>query len=165
MRMILKASISIAILCAALAAQAQSAPVVEVSFEKPESYVDAYQRSRSGSEQELKQTLDAIQRIFAEEGRRQLKPGDKLKITVLDVDLAGEIEPGRSGVLELRVVRGITWPKMTVRYSFTRDGKESSAEARLSDPGYQDNSGACARSAELCYERQMINRWLRRQFG
>jgi hypothetical protein len=152
-------------LCAAVAASAQTAPIVEVSFDKPEEFRDAYPRSRGGSEAELKQTLDAVQRIFAEQGARLLKPGDKLKVAVTDLDLAGEIEPGRTGVMDMRVLRRITWPMMTVRYSLTRDGEETSAEVKLSEPGYQDNSGFCARSGDHCYERQMVRRWMQRQFG
>lgn len=165
MRHAIRLSLPLIVLSIALPAGAQTAPAVEVSFEKPEAYVDAYPRARSGSNAELKQTLDRIQRIFAEQGARFLKPGDRLKVTVLDLDLAGEIEPGRTGILELRVLRSITWPRMTVRYTFTRDGKEKSAEAQVSDPGYQDNSGVCSRSGDFCYERQMIGRWLSRQFG
>jgi len=165
----MKTAIQLSLLCVALwvgtCASAQSAPVVDVSFEKPESYTDAWQRSRHGTDAELKQTLDAIQRIFAEQGARHLKPGDKLKVTVLDLDLAGEIEPARSGAMDLRVVRSITWPRMTVRYSLTRDGKETSADAKMSDPGYQDNAGTCSRSGDFCYEKQMIGRWMSRQFG
>lgn len=147
------------------AASAQPAPQVDVVFEKPASFVDAYPRARGGSEQDLKETLDAIQRIFATESARRLKAGDQLNVTVLDLDLAGEIEPGRTGVMELRVLRPITWPRMTVRYTLKRDGKESSADATISDPGYQDNAGICANGGALCYERQMIGRWLTRQFG
>ncbi len=153
------------LLGAALGAAAQPAPVVEVVFEKPEGFVDAYPRGHSGTERELKETLDSIRQIFVEQSARYLKPGDKLKVTVTELDLAGEIEPGRSGILDLRVLRRITWPSMTLRYTFVRDGKEASAEARLSDPGYQDNSGVCARAGGLCYEKQMVGRWMQRQFG
>ncbi|MBL8517939.1 MAG: DUF3016 domain-containing protein [Betaproteobacteria bacterium] len=155
----------VALLLTPFAATAQPAPVVEVVFEKSENFIDAYPRTRGGSERDLKETLEGIQRIFAEESARRLKAGDRLKITVTDLDLAGEIEPGRTGVMELRVLRRITWPRMTVRYSFSREGRESTAEATLSEPGYQDNAGFCARSGALCYERQMIGRWLTRQFG
>ena len=152
-------------LCAALSAFAQSPPVVDVTFEKPENFMDAYPRSRNGSDKELQETLTDIQRIFAEQAARHLKPGDRLKVTVTEIDLAGEIEPGRAGVWDMRILRSITWPRMTVRYTFTRDGKESSAEAKISDPGYQDASGLCARSGGLCYEKQMVGRWMQRQFG
>ncbi len=158
-------SLAPAVLCTALSVSAQSAPVVEVAFEKPENFMDAYPRSRGGSDKELQETLADIKRIFAEQAVRYLKPGDRLKVTVTDLDLAGEIEPGPSGVLDLRILRSITWPRMTVRYTFTRDGKETSAEAKLSDPGYQDASGICATSGRLCYEKQMVGRWLQRQFG
>lgn len=153
------------LLGAALTVAAQPAPVVEVAFDKPEGFVDVYPRGRTGTERELNETLDSVRQIFAEQAARHLKPGDRLKVTVTELDLAGEIEPGRSGILELRVLRRITWPSMTLRYTLTRDGQQTSAEAKLSDPGYQDNSGACARAGGLCYEKLMVGRWLQRQFG
>lgn len=153
------------VLGTALGAAAQAAPVVEVVFEKPEGFVDAYQRGRNGSEEELKETLDAIRQIFVEQATRRLKPGDRFKVTVTDLDLAGEVEPGRSGILDLRVLRRITWPSMKIRYTLVREGKERSAEARLTDPAYQDNSGFCSRAGGLCYERQMVSRWMQREFG
>ncbi|MDX2218777.1 MAG: DUF3016 domain-containing protein [Burkholderiales bacterium] len=146
-------------------ASAQASPVVEVSFEKPEGFTDAYPRSRSGSSEELQETLNEVTRLFTEQAARHLKAGDRLKVTITDLDLAGEIEPGRTGAMSLRVLRPINWPRMSLRYTFTRDGKASSAEAKLSDPGYQDNSGTCARVGGLCYEKQMVGRWMQRQFG
>lgn len=149
------------------AAQAvsQTAPIIEVVFDKPEAFVDAYPRGRNGSEEELRETLDNIRLIFSELGARQLKPGDRLKITITELDLAGEIEPGRSGILELRVLRRISWPSMTLRYSLQREGRETAAETKLSDPSYQDNAGFCARAGGFCYERLMVRRWMQREFG
>jgi len=162
MKTFIQTVVPCALLCLGSLASAQSVPVVEVIFEKPENYTDVYPRTRFGSETELKQALDDIRRIFAEQGARQLKPGDKLKVTVLDVNLAGEFEPGGASRGDYRIMRGITWPSMKVRYVFTRDGQERSGEMLISDSSYQDHARQCSTGGQFCYEERMIQRWLRR---
>ena len=77
---------------------------------------------------------------------------------VLDVNLAGDFPPSQSLSNEVRIMRDIYWPSMKVRYTLKRGGKESKAEATISDPGYLQSGPLCSGEA-LCYERRMVQRW------
>jgi hypothetical protein len=135
-------------------APAAASGSVEVKFTNPEKYTDAgrfaYDRER---------TLKAMGEFLQSLGR-QLPAGQVLKLEVLDLDLAGRLEPVRSG--ELRVMRGqADWPHMTMRYSLQGPGSAArSGEAQLSDMNYlYASAGPSTMEGELAYEKRMIQRW------
>jgi hypothetical protein len=127
---------------------------VEVKFTNADNYTDAgrfsYDRER---------TLKAMGEFLQSLGK-QLPAGQILKLEVLDIDLAGNIEHVRSS--ELRVMRGrADWPHLSMRYSLQGPGtSEKSGEADIADLNYlYDLRGPDAMNGELAYEKRMIQRW------
>lgn len=147
----------------ALALPAAAAGRVEVSFVDPDSYTDiglaGYQRERS-----LK-TLDAYLRSLG----RELPDGQTLKIEVIDVDLAGNLEPfGLHPYLEVRIQRSRSdWPRLNLNYTLLSEGHApKTGTVRLTDTGYLYALRGSNRAAEeMLYEKTMIKRWFDANFA
>ena len=121
--------ITLATLSLALLAQyAWAATDLSVTFVNPEKYTDASYSSMFANASDRADVQRDIEQHLQTLGERYLAPGDALKIDVLDIDLAGRVEPLRSRVgNDVRVIRDIAWPRMTVRYTLTRGGQTEHA--------------------------------------
>jgi len=145
------------LLAAALALLASGAAWADVSvtFVKPEEFTDM---PRSQIERER------LQKDFAQyfaSLNKQLPAGQNLKIEVLDIDLAGQLWPRRSGGEDIRIMRGgADWPQMRLRYTLEENGQTlRSGDERLSNMNYQQRMGRHSDSDALRYEKQMIDEW------
>lgn len=143
----------------ALAAGAASA-AVEVRFIEPDNYVDVRSNSR-----DREQVLGALDAHLRQLGDKQL-PGKDLLIEVTDIDLAGEVEPRGRLMQEVRVLRNITRPAMSLRYVVSEGGRElRRGEARLSDLGYLDRANRYFESDSIRYEKRMLDDWFKVEFA
>lgn len=144
-----------AMAAAALLAGGAARADVGVTFVKPEEFSDV---PRSEIERERLQTEFA--RYFASLGKR-LPAGQNLKIEVLDLDLAGQLWPRRSGGDDIRIMRGgADWPQMWLRYTLEENGQTlRSGEERLSNMNYQQRMGRHFDSDPLRHEKQMLDDW------
>ena len=133
---------------------AQAAGSVDVNWLQPEQYSDA---GRSVIDRE--QTLQALA-LHLQTLARRLPDGQTLHLEVLDLDLAGALEPW--GWHELRVLRGrADWPRMTVRYALLAGGQTLKAgEAQLAYMNYMDG----VRDGALAHEKRMLDRWFKATF-
>ena len=145
------------LLAAALSLLASGAAWADVSvtFVKPEEFTDM---PRSQIERER------LQKDFAQyfaSLNKQLPAGQNLKIEVLDIDLAGQLWPRRSGGEDIRIMRGgADWPRMHLRYTLEENGQTlRSGDERLSNMNYQQRMGRHSDSDALRYEKQMIDEW------
>jgi len=150
--------------CLALAASA-SAPLAragtEVKFIEPEKFSDL--RDNNGFRQ--LDLLKDLETHFVTQAAKRL-PGQDLKITVTDVDLAGEVEPWGHRGQWLRVMRAVTSPAISLSYELLEGGQViRRGEARLRDFDYQNELNFYASGDPLRYERRMIDRWMDREFG
>lgn len=140
---------------------APPAGTLKVSFPHPETYTDAAYRSAYGSDRERAQVMNDIRRHFDELAARYLPQGYALSIAVLDVDLAGHFEPWRVRGDDVRIVRDVTWPRMTLRYELRgSDGAViGSGEQRISDQNFNMGVNVYSQSDRLRYEKAMMDRW------
>ncbi|USX27622.1 DUF3016 domain-containing protein [Oxalobacteraceae bacterium OTU3CINTB1] len=145
------------LLAAALALLASGAAWADVSvtFVKPDEFIDM---PRSPIERER------LQKDFAEyfaSLNKRLPAGQNLKIEVLDIDLAGQLWPRRSGGEDIRIMRGgADWPRMHLRYTLEENGQVlRSGDEQLSNMNYQQRMGRHSDSDPLRYEKQMIDEW------
>ena len=128
---------------------------VSVTFVKPEEFIDM---PRSPIERER------VQKDFAQyfaSLNKQLPAGQNLKIEVLDIDLAGQLWPRRSGGEDIRIMRGgADWPRMHLRYTLEENGQVlRSGDDDLSNMMYQQSMSRHSDSDPLRYEKQMIDEW------
>ncbi len=94
---------------------------VRVQYAAPERFTDA--ENRFGSGQPLRVTLAELTRIFQDLAARRLRPGERLDITVRDIDLAGFVRSGFSAPTGLRVVTDATPPRIRLAYALHRGGR------------------------------------------
>ena len=150
----------------ALPAFAAAQPAgLTISFIHPENYTDAAYSRSFPSDRDRAEVVRDIERHLRQLAERGLPPGSSLRIEVLDVDLAGHFEPWRSAsAADLRVMRGVTWPRMQLRYTLTHGGQVvASGEERISDMHYLLTANRYSSSDRLRYEKAMLDDWFDRR--
>jgi hypothetical protein len=150
-----------AILTAIVLSPASSLAGVNVRFVNPNRYTDAgsFAASRASTEAALRAHLDRL-------GKRFLAPGQILTIDVLDIDRAGQYELGRYGPSDVRIMRGVTPPRIKLHYVLTERGRRTrSGEETLSDINYQMNPSARLSSDSYVYEKAVLDGWFERTFS
>ena len=143
----------------ALAQPVRAAGSAEVRFVEPQNFRDA---GRSALERER-----ALASLGAhlEQLAQRLPDGQRLRIEVLDVDLAGEQIPRRG--YDVRVLRGgADWPQLHLRWALVQGERTlKSGEERLADLGYmQGRPGLNGSEGDLPHEKRMLTTWFRGEF-
>lgn len=149
--------IALALLSLAAAAQAD----VQVNFVNPEKFTDIKDNNGFKNMEVLKD----IEAYLVEQAGKRL-PGRDVRIDVTDVDLAGEVEPFGRRMQWLRVMRAATSPSIELRYEVREGGKVvQQGQTRLGDMNYQDGFNSFSGSDPLRYEKRMLDRWMKQEFG
>ena len=150
-----------------LARFAWAAPNLTVVFVDPENYSDASYSSSFANATDRAEVQREIEQHLQLLAHRSLAPGDSLKIEVLDIDLAGRVEPLRSRIgSDVRVIRDISWRRMTLRYTLTHGNQTTpSREERISDLNYLSSFNRYPSGDRLRYEKAMLDRWFKERFG
>jgi hypothetical protein len=114
--------------------------------------------------------LERVKTVLGEQFRREAEklPADQtLRVTVNDVDLAGEIEYFyRDYPFGLRVIRNVDAPALDLQYEL-RDAEDrivQAGEERLRDPGFRYITLANYDRNIFRYERALISDWYSRAF-
>jgi hypothetical protein len=140
-----------------------AAAEVQVRYAAPERFTDA--ENRFGSGQPLRITLAELTRIFRDLGAARLRPGERLDITVLDVDLAGIERPGFAAPTGPRVVTDATPPRIRLAYTMRRGGGiVAQGEDTVTDINFLLTSNPRFSTGGLYYERQILRDWFARRF-
>ena len=136
-------------------APAQAAGTVEVRWLAPETFSDV---GRNAVDRE--RTLASLEALIQHLGA-QLPDGQTLTLKVSDVDLAGEMVPGRLN--DIRVLRGrADWPRMDLHFTLRAGATVLKAgDAQLADMGYMQGPPA---SGGYVFEQRMIERWFKSEF-
>jgi Protein of unknown function (DUF3016) len=149
-------------LCLGLAAPAAMAGTIDVRFDQPGKFSDVG-RNAFDRERNLKSLADYLQSLGP-----QLPDNQALQIEVLDVDLAGEVEPNWRGTgQEVRVLRGrADVPHIRLRYTLQEDGQATKAgEDDLADLNYFFASPLRDRQlSDLPFEKRMLQQWFVHHF-
>lgn len=150
---------------AVAAAPDKPVPAIEVTFVDAEKFTDA-KDSDLGSDRGREAVLDQLKDHLVSHGAKYLAKGQRLQITVTDVDLAGDFEPWRGiNFHDIRIVKDIYPPRVDLEFKLIdADGKVvSEGKRQLRDIGYL-MSMAMPTSDPLRYDKQMLNDWLRQEF-
>jgi hypothetical protein len=134
---------------------------VTVQFVNPENFEDVALSPRDRDD-----ILRDFERHFAKLGQR-LPPGQDLSVEVLDIDLAGRLQPSRAAMQDIRVLRGgADWPRMHLRYTLTSNGQVlRSGDVQLRNQMYLDRLPNYLSGDNLRYEKQMIDDWFYKEFN
>jgi hypothetical protein len=150
----------------ALAASADQADSpVKVTFLEPENFTDlkhAYMDSDRGRDA----LVDELKKHILSRAAKYLTTGQRLEITITDVDLAGDFEPWHGPQFhDVRIVKDLYPPRVSLQFRLlAADGTVASEGTRqLQDLGYM-MSMAWPLSDPLRYDKEMLSDWLRQEF-
>jgi hypothetical protein len=144
---------------------ASSGPV-SVEFVNPEKFTDikvGFLRTNVDNNSHLR----ALRRHLERRAATYIGPGQVLHIAVTDIDLAGDHTPqSNPALLDIRTVSNLYPPRINLNYTLSDalGAVVRSGEARLQDLGFDIGSGGNV-SDPLRFEKRMLDKWLRREFG
>lgn len=112
------------------------------------------------------QTLAEFRRHMERLDARYVGAGRTLSIDILDIRLAGEYEPWRRNVQDVRILRGTTPPRIRLRYVLSENGRRlSSGEVVLTDMNYMMNPPARTATGRFPFEKALLTDWFRTTFA
>jgi hypothetical protein len=150
-----------AVLAIIILSPASSHAGVNVRFVNSGNYTDAgsFDVSPASVKAALRAHLDRL-------GQRFLAPGQTLNVDIVDIDLAGYQQPLRFAPNNVRIMRGVTPPRIELRYVLTERGRRMRSGAEtLTDINYQMNPSARFSSDRYVYEKALLDDWFRRLFS
>lgn len=143
----------------------ESGPV-SVAWADPATFTEL-RHSRNRWDSERGTWLTDLAKHMRKRAEAQLPAGERLQLTIVDVDRAGDYEPWRGvNQQDIRIIRDIYPPRMTVQYKrLDADGKViAEGESKITDPAFMISSAPFNDTDPLRYEKRMIDSWLRREF-
>ena len=124
---------------------------------------DGYPGSDAGRDA----TLAELRKFIIQRAARHLAPGQKIAITVTDVDLAGDFEPWRGPQFDdIRIVKDLYPPRIKLVFQLTdADGRVVNGGQRdLRDLGFMMKL-SINQSDPLRHEKELLEDWLRAELG
>lgn len=150
---------------ATAAAPDKPASAIEVNFVAAEKFTDV-KDSDMDTERGREALLEQLKDHLVTHGAKYLAKGQRLQITVTDVDLAGDFEPWRGiNFHDIRIVKDIYPPRVSLEFKLIdAEGKVvSEGKRQLRDLSYL-MSMAMPTSDPLRYDKEMLSNWLRQEF-
>ena len=155
-------SVAVCVLLSAAALQAMAA--VEVEFVKPENFSDIGNRWKS--QRVADEDLSSLRAALKQRGEAVLNPGQDMKITVTDVNLAGKVYPNGIGVEAVRNIKPHFVPSMEFSYVITdAAGTVREGRAEIVAPSFMDRFNRYWRDDPLHFEKPMLDDWFSSEFG
>lgn len=147
------------------AAVTKPVPRVEVAYTDPEKFTDAADGQR-GSDYGRDGNLAELRDYLVQRASIYVPEGQKLSITVTDVDLAGEIEPWRSPQMQdTRIIKDLYPPRIDLSFKLLdasgaviKEGKRELRDLSYTMKIYPN------RSDRRVYEKALLDDWLRSEF-
>ena len=140
---------------------ADPAARVEVVYVDPQQFTDVrngYTQTDSARDFYLAE----IRRYIEQRAGRRLADGDTLRVTITDVELAGDYEARRPSVTNVRIIREVNPARIDLSFRLARaDGTVlAEGERRLRSTGYPVGVGIDP-ADPLRYEKVLLDDWLR----
>ena len=141
---------------------APGAPVstdkAEVSFRNPAGFTEMGRSFGARTD-----WLDELSSYVAKRAARTVPDGERLLVTITDVQRAGMIEPWRHSATDLRVVRETTPPRIDLSFQLVAANgavlKEGTRQLR--DIAFMTRSSRHS-GEPLSYEKNLIDDWMRK---
>ncbi|MFI5326028.1 MAG: DUF3016 domain-containing protein [Candidatus Rokuibacteriota bacterium] len=161
---IVPTSLAVLALSLAVGAAAAQDSRVSVAFAHPDRYADLRLTSVSG-DADARALMSELARFLQEAGARRVPEGQRLEITVTDIDMAGDIESWRGpGRCDLRIRKDVYPPRIDLQFRLLgADGAEARAGTRrLRDSNYLINAAPVA-ADHLRHEKALLLDWLQKE--
>jgi hypothetical protein len=136
---------------------------VTVTFEDSDNFTDARSSFGGGTDEHY---LDMLSKHIQKAASKRLAAGQKLEVSIKDVDLAGDFLPGRASTQDVRVVKEIYIPRVKLSFKLLdADGKIlKEGERFLSDLNFMMNVGIIGRNDPLFYDKELLTAWVKKEF-
>jgi hypothetical protein len=156
-------ALCLTVLLTTLCAAGTASAGVAVAFVQQDRYVDI---PFPPWEKDI--VMKDLDQFFVKMGAKWLPAGHDLKIEVLDIDLAGNLQSGPNG-RQIRVLSGgADWPMIEVRYTLESGGKTlRTGTDRVSDMDYFRShvTNPSKNTESLFYEKRMLEDWFKAKFA
>lgn len=140
---------------------------VEVVYFEREKFTDV-KDDFSGTERGRDDILETLKDYIVKQASRKLEAGQKLAITINEVDLAGEFEPWRGPQwMDVRVVKDIYPPRINLVFRLTdKEGRVlKEGKRELMDMGFMMKmSTSSFRDDPRRHEKDLLNDWINSEF-
>ena len=150
-----------------LAAIDKSGPRVAVNYFEPARFTDVRDSYPEGSDKGREATLAELKSHLARQALRFVPVGQKLTITITDVDLAGDFEPWHGPQwTDVRVVKDIYPPAIKLTFQLVDAQSEvlSSGQRELRDLAFMMKLTMGFRDDPLRHEKALLDDWLGAEF-
>jgi hypothetical protein len=136
----------------------------EVVFFEREKFTDA-RDSFSGTDKGRDGILEVLKNYLQERAQVYVPEGSKLSVTIKDVDLAGDFEPWRSAAHDVRIVKDIYPPRISLAFRLTDANGEVVKQGTrdLRDLNFMQTSIGTF-NEPYRHEKALIDGWLRTEF-
>lgn len=151
--------------CQSVTSQTPAVPLtaIAVNYQQPDKFTDASDSFGSGTSDSH---LEILREHIREQAARLLAEGQKLTVTITDIDLAGDFLPGRAAMNDVRVVKDIYSPR--VELSFRLEAADGTVlkegERRLRNVNFMNELRLSMQNESLGYDKELLTRWLRDEF-
>ncbi|MGO4552302.1 DUF3016 domain-containing protein [Lysobacter sp. 2RAF19] len=97
---------------------------------------------------------------------KAVPPGERVDVEILDIQRAGQYEWLHSQTDDVRVLRDVYPPRMTLQFSHKDANGKVIAEGqrKISDLAYLQTQPPFPTSDTLRYDKRLIDTWIRREF-
>ncbi|MFD1702865.1 DUF3016 domain-containing protein [Methylopila henanensis] len=104
----------------------------------------------------------ALSRHLARLAETRLPAGQSVTIELIDLRPAGQFEPWRTNFQDVRVLRDVTPPRVTLSYVLKERGRTlARGRETLSDMNYLANPSARSSLSSWPYEKELLSDWFR----
>lgn len=137
---------------------------VSVTWHNPDKFLDV--DAGEGNQKRFQQrVLDSLERYLHQQLPKVIADGQTIKITVHDLDMAGDVRPWVINNQEIRIIKSIYPPMIDIEYSlFAQDGSLiDSARTKVRDMGFALMTNIGSRSNSFAYEKTMLKSWMKKQ--
>jgi hypothetical protein len=141
-----------------------SAADITVEFRDPDKFRDV-RESLGGTTDE--NALAALRTYLQEKAPAKLQPGQKLRVTFTDIDLAGDFPSSGGGQYDrVRIIRGIYIPRQEFTFELTDSTGQvlKQGTRTLTDLNFQANGLRIGSDQAYFYDKLLLEDWLRKEF-
>ena len=153
----------LAILLSVFSQNSANAGKVTVEWANPDDYRDI--RPTNESRKRFKERTFKDLEQFVNKLATELPQGYQLKLNVTNLDLAGNVEFGRTQ--QIRIVRQIHFPRIDFDYQLVDEKEQAlvSDKVSLKDLGFLNHIKSNLTSKPLGYEKRMLKEWFNKTFA
>ncbi len=136
---------------------------VTVTFKDSDKFTDARSSFGFGTDQGY---LDLLSDHLKKVAGQKLAAGQKLEVTVTDVDLAGEFLPTGRNPDQIRVIKEIFRPRIELTFKLTDASGQvvKEGERKLTDLNFMSNLDIVGRNEPLFYDKALLTDWAKAEF-